>query len=122
MEWKSYSPDTGPTRSKRLTANSTTASARRKGFHQRRHYSCSHHGCRITATFEFCDIRVRWNLNRDLPKYTPRFNVAPENSPDIPVIVRQKGVNECRLMHWELIPKNYSSVSSAYLAVKGMWS
>jgi SOS response associated peptidase (SRAP) len=59
---------------------------------------------RFTATFEFSDIRVRWNLDRDLPKYTPRFNIAPETSPNIPVIVRQKGVNECRLMHWGLIP------------------
>jgi putative SOS response-associated peptidase YedK len=59
---------------------------------------------RFTATFEFSDIRVRWNLDRDLPSYTPRFNVAPETSPNIPVIVRQKGVNECRLMHWGLIP------------------
>jgi putative SOS response-associated peptidase YedK len=59
---------------------------------------------RITATFEFSDIRVRWNLDSDLPKYTPRFNVAPETSPNIPVIVRHKGSNECRLMHWGLIP------------------
>jgi hypothetical protein len=36
---------------------------------------------RITATFEFSDIRVRWNLERDLPKYTRRFNVAPETFP-----------------------------------------
>jgi putative SOS response-associated peptidase YedK len=60
---------------------------------------------RITATFEFSDIRARWNLDRDLPKYTPRFNIAPEQtSPNIPVIIRQKGGNECRLMHWGLIP------------------
>jgi putative SOS response-associated peptidase YedK len=60
---------------------------------------------RITATFEFSDIRVRWNLDRDLPKYTPRFNIAPEQiSPTIAVIVRHKGGNECRLMHWGLIP------------------
>jgi putative SOS response-associated peptidase YedK len=59
---------------------------------------------RFTATFEFSDIRVRWNLDRDLPNYTPRFNVAPETSPNILVIVRQKGVNECRLMQWGLIP------------------
>jgi putative SOS response-associated peptidase YedK len=59
---------------------------------------------RFTATFEFSDIRVRWNLDHDLPKYTPRFNVAPETSPNIPVIVRQKNVNECRLMRWGLIP------------------
>ena len=57
---------------------------------------------RFTATFEFSDIRVRWNLDRDLPKYTPRFNVAPETSPNVPVIVRQKGVNEYRLMQWRI--------------------
>jgi putative SOS response-associated peptidase YedK len=45
---------------------------------------------RFTATFEFSDIRVRWNLHRDLAKYKPRFNIAPEQiSPTIPVIVRQ---------------------------------
>src|SRR5262245_30978898 len=60
---------------------------------------------RFTATFEFSDIRVRWNLDRDLPKYTPRFNIAPEEiSPTTPVIVRHMGRNECRLMHWGLIP------------------
>jgi len=59
---------------------------------------------RITATFEFSDIRLRWNLDRDLPKYTPRFNVAPETSPNVPIIVRHKGANECRLMQWGLIP------------------
>jgi putative SOS response-associated peptidase YedK len=59
---------------------------------------------RFTATFEFSDIRVRWNLDCDLPNYTPRFNVAPETSPNIPVIVRHRGANECRLMRWELIP------------------
>jgi putative SOS response-associated peptidase YedK len=59
---------------------------------------------RITATFEFSDIRVRWNLDRDLPLYNPRFNITPETSPNIPVIVRHRGGNECRLMHWGLIP------------------
>jgi putative SOS response-associated peptidase YedK len=59
---------------------------------------------RFTSTFEFSDIRVRWNLDRDLPLYTPRFNVAPETSPNIPVIIRHQGGNECRLMHWGLIP------------------
>src|SRR5262245_11319533 len=28
----------------------------------------------------------------------------PETSPNVPVIVRQKGVNECKLMDWGLIP------------------
>ena len=52
---------------------------------------------RITATFEFSDIRVRWNLDRDLPRYTPRFNIAPEQiSPTIPIIIRQKGGNSAK--------------------------
>jgi putative SOS response-associated peptidase YedK len=60
---------------------------------------------RFTATFELSEITVRWNLGRDLPLYKPRFNIAPEQtSPTIPVIVRHKGGNECRLMHWGLIP------------------
>ena len=60
---------------------------------------------RFTATFEISDIRVRWNLDRDLSTYIPRFNIAPEQtSPTVPVIVRHKGGNECRLMHWGLIP------------------
>ena len=50
---------------------------------------------RFPATVEFSDIRVRWNLDRDLSKYTPRFNIAPETSPNIPVIVRHQGGNEC---------------------------
>src|SRR5687768_462155 len=58
----------------------------------------------LHRTFEFSDIRVRWNLDRDLLKYTPRFNIAPETSPNIPVIIRQQGVNECRLMQWGLVP------------------
>ena len=61
-------------------------------------------GC-FTATFEFSEIRVRWNLDRDLPLYKPRFNIALEQtSPTIPVIVHHKGGNECRLMQWGLIP------------------
>ncbi len=43
------------------------------------------------------DIRVRWNLDGDLPLYTPRFNIAPEQiSPTIPVVVRHNDGNECK--------------------------
>ena len=60
---------------------------------------------RFTATFEFSDLKIRWSLERDLRNYSPRFNIAPEQiSPTIPVIVRHRGGNECRLMHWGLIP------------------
>ena len=61
---------------------------------------------RITATFEFSDIRVRWNLDRDLPLYTSRFNIAPEQiaSANIPVIIRDENGNHCRPIRWGLIP------------------
>src|SRR5215471_1359940 len=64
---------------------------------------------RITATFEFSDIRVRWNLDRDLPMYSPRYNISPEQiasatQQKIPVIVQDENGNQCRLMHWGLIP------------------
>jgi putative SOS response-associated peptidase YedK len=68
---------------------------------------------RITATFEFSDIRIRWNLDRDLPLYTPRFNIAPETSSNIPVIIRQRGGNECTLMHWGLIRIGPQTLPSA---------
>src|SRR5262249_13115917 len=53
---------------------------------------------RFTATLEFSDIRARWNLDRVPPSYTPRFNVAPETSPTVSVIVGHRGGNECRLI------------------------
>ena len=61
---------------------------------------------RFTAPFEFSDIRVPWNLDRDLPLYTPSFNIAPEQiSPTIPVIVRHKG--------WQRVQAHALGVDSA---------
>ena len=64
---------------------------------------------RITSTFEFGDLSVRWNLHDDLPMYSRRYNIAPEQvSPStenkVAVILRHGGENACRLMHWGLIP------------------
>ncbi|HZA57086.1 MAG TPA: SOS response-associated peptidase [Candidatus Udaeobacter sp.] len=64
---------------------------------------------RITATFEFNDMKIRWNLEHDLAAFVPRFNIAPEqstsaNEQKVPVIVRHENSNHCRLMHWGLIP------------------
>jgi putative SOS response-associated peptidase YedK len=59
--------------------------------------------CRLTATFEFSDIRVRWNRTA-IAEVHPSLERRPETSLNIPVIVRHKGGNECRLMHWGLIP------------------
>jgi putative SOS response-associated peptidase YedK len=66
---------------------------------------------RITATFEFSDVRVRWNLDSDLPPYVPRYNIAPEqigtaNEQKVPVIFLHENSNHCRLMHWGLIPNS----------------
>jgi putative SOS response-associated peptidase YedK len=57
---------------------------------------------RFTATFEFREIRIRWNLQHDLPSFAPRYNVAP--SQDVPVIVRKGEGNEIMPMHWGLVP------------------
>jgi hypothetical protein len=39
---------------------------------------------RFTATFEFSDIRTRCNLDRDLPNYNARYNIAPETFSTFP--------------------------------------
>src|SRR5262245_20085877 len=45
-------------------------------------------------------LRSVFSRTRKLRSASP----APETSPNVPVIVRQKGVNECRVMQWGLIP------------------
>jgi putative SOS response-associated peptidase YedK len=42
---------------------------------------------RFTATFEFREIKIRWNLQGDLPSFAPRYNIAPSQS----VRVNRKG-------------------------------
>jgi hypothetical protein len=44
---------------------------------------------RITATFEFSDIRVRWNLDGDLKLYAPRRNISV-GVQKVSVFVRRK--------------------------------
>jgi putative SOS response-associated peptidase YedK len=57
---------------------------------------------RITTTFEFSEIRVRWNLQGDLPLLPPRYNIAPTQS--LPEIVNDNGARRIRQMHWGLVP------------------
>jgi putative SOS response-associated peptidase YedK len=57
---------------------------------------------RFTASFEFREIRIRWNLQRDFPLFAPRYNIAP--SQEVPVIVRTKDSNEIKRMRWGLVP------------------
>jgi len=53
---------------------------------------------RFTASFEFREIKVRWNLQRDLPFFTPRYNIAP--SQDVLVIVHNEDRSEIKPMRW----------------------
>jgi putative SOS response-associated peptidase YedK len=49
---------------------------------------------RFGATFQYREIKVRWNLYGDLASFAPRYNIAP--SQDVPVIVRNESRNELR--------------------------
>jgi putative SOS response-associated peptidase YedK len=48
---------------------------------------------RFTATFDFREIKVRWNLQGNL-SFSPRYNIAP--SQDVPVILRAEDHNEAK--------------------------
>jgi hypothetical protein len=49
-------------------------------------------------------MRIRWNLDSDLPLYAPRYNIATSNEQKVPVIVRHENSNQFKFMHWGLIP------------------
>jgi putative SOS response-associated peptidase YedK len=51
---------------------------------------------RFGATFQYSDIKVRWNLYGDLASFAPRYNIAP--SQNVPVIVRNEDRNELKPM------------------------
>ena len=57
---------------------------------------------RFTASFEFREIKVLFDLQRDIPLFTERYNIAP--SQEVPVIVQNEGVNELKPMKWGLVP------------------
>ena len=57
---------------------------------------------RFTASFEFREIKVRWNLQGDIPLFTPRYNIAP--SQDVLVIVHNEDRSEIKPMRWGLVP------------------
>ena len=57
---------------------------------------------RFTASFEFREIKLLFNLQRDIPLLSPRYNIAP--SQEVPVIVQEDGVNELKPMKWGLVP------------------
>jgi putative SOS response-associated peptidase YedK len=57
---------------------------------------------RFTASFEFREIKVRYNLQQDLPFFARRFNIAP--SQEVPVIIQNGEKNELKIMRWGLVP------------------
>ena len=57
---------------------------------------------RFTTTFEFREIKLLFNLQRDFPSFKPRYNIAP--SQDVPVIVRTDEGNDAKSMKWGLVP------------------
>ena len=57
---------------------------------------------RFTASFEFREIKVGYNLQQDLPCFGRRFNIAP--SQEVPVIIQNGGKNELKIMRWGLVP------------------
>ena len=56
---------------------------------------------RFTASFEFREIKLLFNLQRDIPLLAPRYNIAP--SQEVPVIVQNDGKNELKSMKWGLV-------------------
>ncbi|MGH7412442.1 MAG: SOS response-associated peptidase family protein, partial [Candidatus Methylomirabilis sp.] len=51
---------------------------------------------------EFSDLRIRFNLERDLPFLAARYNIAPGQ--DVPVIINHENTPDLKLLHWGLIP------------------
>jgi putative SOS response-associated peptidase YedK len=56
---------------------------------------------RFTASFEFREIKLLFNLQRDIPLFARRYNIAP--SQEVPVIVHNDGI-ELKQMKWRLVP------------------
>jgi len=57
---------------------------------------------RFSATFSFREIKLRWNIQGDLPGFVSRYNITPSQS--VPVIVRGEHGNEAKFMKWGLVP------------------
>ncbi len=58
---------------------------------------------RVRASFEFRELRVRWNIFNVLSEFKPFHNVTPDQDGRVAIVRSEKG-NEGRLMYWPLIP------------------
>ena len=55
---------------------------------------------RFTGSFEFREIKLLFNVQRDIP--LTRYKIAP--SQEVPVIIQTDGLNELKPMKWGLVP------------------
>ena len=51
---------------------------------------------------EFREIRIRFNIDADIPLFSPHYNIAP--SQPAPVIAKLQGENRVELFQWGLVP------------------
>lgn len=56
---------------------------------------------RFTATFAFREIKLLFNLQRDIPLFSA---LQHRTSQTVPVIVHEDGVNQLKPMRWGLVP------------------
>ena len=49
-----------------------------------------------TLPVNFEKIRIRWNLDKDVPLFKPCYNIVPGK--DVPVVVREGERNQMKLM------------------------
>ena len=77
---------------------------------------------RVRASFEFREIRIRWNLFNDLPGFKPAYNIVPDRG-DIIAVVQNEAGNEGRFMSgrgacFEIISRN-QRIHSHMFACRG---
>lgn len=57
---------------------------------------------RFTYANEFRDIRIRFDLEKEIPLFRPRYNTAPAQ--EVPVIFNRDSARTLTMMQWSLIP------------------
>jgi len=57
---------------------------------------------RFTYAKEFRELRIRFNLDRDIPLFRPRYNIAPGQ--EVAVIFNRDGARGLAMMQWGLVP------------------
>ena len=58
---------------------------------------------RVRASFEFRELKVRWDIFNDLSEFKPSHNVTPDQDGRIAIVRSERG-NDVRSMYWPLIP------------------